>query len=105
LPEEFHRQGMTRTEVINSMEKQNVEKLPVWKMIMYSLGSMGWALGSFAITNLLIYFYMPPETGDAPVFPFISPAGDVSGKRSRHPAVCCGGAFPVHCRIPAADKI
>ena len=69
MPEEFHRQGMTRTEVTNSMEKQSVEKLPVWKMIMYSLGSMGWALGSFAITNLLVYFYMPPETGDAPVFP------------------------------------
>ncbi|MDC7225348.1 MAG: MFS transporter [Spirochaetales bacterium] len=34
-----------------------VEKLPFRKKIIYSLGQLGWSLGSFAVMNLLYYFY------------------------------------------------
>lgn len=37
-------------------------------LILYALGQLGWSLASFAVGNLLVYFYMPPEQG-APVFP------------------------------------
>jgi len=50
-------------------DKAQVEKLPFWKMLMYNLGATGWSMGSYAIANLLIYFYMPPESGGNPIFP------------------------------------
>jgi len=37
-------------------------------LILYALGQLGWSLASFAVGNLLVYFYMPPEQGGA-VFP------------------------------------
>lgn len=47
-----------------------VEKLPYWKKIMYALGQLGWSLTSFAVGNLLVYFYLPPETGESTFPPF-----------------------------------
>lgn len=43
----------------------NVQTLPFWKKIMYALGQLGWSLTSFAVGNLLVYFYLPPETGES----------------------------------------
>lgn len=43
----------------------NAQRLPFWKKIMYALGQLGWSLTSFAVGNLLVYFYLPPETGQA----------------------------------------
>jgi Na+/melibiose symporter-like transporter len=37
--------------------KQNIEKLPLSKKIIYALGQLGWSLGSFGVMNLLYYFY------------------------------------------------
>lgn len=44
------------------------EKLPFWKKIIYALGQLGWSLTSFAIANVLVYFYMPPEGVNFPEF-------------------------------------
>ncbi len=55
------------------------EKLPLWKKIMYALGQFGWALASYAPGNLLVYFYLPPETGAQPLFPSFIFQGAILG--------------------------
>lgn len=50
------------------MDNQIPQRLPLSKKIIFSLGQLGWALASFAPGNLLVYFYMPPET-QANMFP------------------------------------
>jgi len=41
-----------------------------WKIkIIYALGQLGWSLCAYAATNLITYFYLPPETADASIFP------------------------------------
>lgn len=52
------------------MEKNSVMQLPYWKKVMYALGQLGWSLTSFAVGNLLVYFYLPPEDGTASFPPF-----------------------------------
>jgi glycoside/pentoside/hexuronide:cation symporter, GPH family len=47
-------------------------------LILYALGQLGWSLASFAVGNLLVYFYMPPEQG-APIFPSFLYQGAVLG--------------------------
>ncbi len=39
-------------------------------MLLLSLGQFGWSLGSYALFNLLAYFYLPPEGAGFPVFIF-----------------------------------
>lgn len=39
------------------------EKLPLGKKIIYALGQLGWALTSYAPGMLLVYYYMPPQSG------------------------------------------
>lgn len=46
------------------------QPLPYWKKIMYALGQLGWSLTSFAVGNLLVYFYLPPETNQTSFPPF-----------------------------------
>jgi len=46
------------------------EKLPTWKLVIFAAGQMGWSLASFGVSNLIMYFYMPPEAANAQrVFP------------------------------------
>ena len=46
------------------------EKLPLGKLIIFALGQMGWSLASYGVSNLVMYFYMPPETAAAKrIFP------------------------------------
>ncbi len=46
------------------------EKLPLWKLIMFALGQLGWSLASYGVSNLVMYFYVPPETAHATrIFP------------------------------------
>lgn len=52
-----------------SMSAYKAETLPLWKKIMYALGQFGWSLGSFSVGNLLVYFYLPPESGQQAIFP------------------------------------
>jgi glycoside/pentoside/hexuronide:cation symporter, GPH family len=41
------------------------EKLPAWKLGIFALGQLGWSLASYGVSNLVMYFYMPPETAAA----------------------------------------
>jgi len=42
--------------------------------IMYALGQTGWALASFGVTQLLVFFYLPPDTGSKMFTTYIAPA-------------------------------
>lgn len=47
-------------------------------LLVYAAGQLGWSLASYSVANLLIYFYMPPETGTA-IFPTFIHQGAVVG--------------------------
>lgn len=51
---------------------------PLRVLVLYATGQLGWSLASYSVANLLIYFYMPPETGQA-VFPAFIHQGAVLG--------------------------
>jgi Na+/melibiose symporter-like transporter len=56
------------------------EKLPTWKLIIFALGQLGWSLASYGVSNLIMYFYMPPETAAATrIFPPFIYEGSVLG--------------------------
>ncbi len=46
-----------------------VERMPTWKMVVYTMGQFGWSLMA-ALAGLLTYFYIPPDTGEA-AFPVL----------------------------------
>lgn len=55
-------------------------KTPVFIKLMYALGQMGWSLAAYGIANLLIYYYMPPQTeNNTSVFPAYIYQGAVFG--------------------------
>ncbi len=47
-------------------------------LLLYASGQLGWSLAAYGVGNLLIYFYMPPETGKA-IFPSFIFQGAVLG--------------------------
>ncbi|MDX1911629.1 MAG: MFS transporter [Saprospiraceae bacterium] len=53
-------------------------RAPLRVLMLYAVGQLGWSLASFAVGNLLVYFYMPPEQG-APIFPSLIYQGAVMG--------------------------
>ena len=55
------------------------ERLPTSQLVIYAFGQFGWSLTSFAVFNLLIYFYLPPEDGGARLFPTFIYTGTVLG--------------------------
>ena len=61
------------------MSNSPVPKLPFWRLVMFALGQMGWSLTSFGVGSLIVYFYMPPETGQAALFPVFIFQGTVFG--------------------------
>lgn len=59
-------------------------------LILYSMGQLGWSLASFAVGNLLVYFYMPPEQG-TPIFPSLIYQSAVLGVLTLIGVVSAGG--------------
>lgn len=58
----------------------NKPKPPVFVLIMYALGQMGWSLAAYGVANLLIYYYMPPlNAQNEAVFPAYIYRGAVLG--------------------------
>lgn len=55
-----------------------MSQLPLTRKILFSLGQFGWSLASYAPGMLLVYFYMPPETGGE-IFPVRIYQGAVLG--------------------------
>lgn len=52
---------------------------PLSQLIIYALGQLGWSLASFGAANLLVYFYLPPETDGVAVFPAFIYQGAILG--------------------------
>jgi GPH family glycoside/pentoside/hexuronide:cation symporter len=63
---------------------------PLDVLILYATGQLGWSLASFAVGNLLVYFYMPPEQGE-PIFPPLIFQGAVLGLLTLIGIVSAGG--------------
>ena len=50
---------------------------PIGQLIIYALGQFGWALASFGVGNVLVYFYAPPEDASGATFPEFIPGGSL----------------------------
>ncbi len=58
----------------------SVQKPPIYILIIYAVGQMGWSIAGAGITNMLEYFYFPPETtGGHPLFPSYVYQGAIFG--------------------------
>ena len=60
----------------NLIEK---ERPSLRQIILFSFGQLGYSLASFSAINLLVFFYMPPETGGETIFPQYIYTGAVFG--------------------------
>jgi len=60
-------------------EKTMVLKLPKWKLVMFALGQLGWSLASWAVSNALSAFFLPPEGTGGSLFPVFIFQGAVMG--------------------------
>ena len=69
---------------------QNVEKLPFSKKIIYALGQLGWSLASFAVGNALVYFYLPPDTGEKTFPAFFNQGAILFGFDLYWSCICIG---------------
>lgn len=67
-------------------------KAPMRVLILYACGQLGWSLASFGVSNLLIYFYMPPESG-TPTFPAYIYQGAILGILTLIGIVSAAGRF------------
>jgi GPH family glycoside/pentoside/hexuronide:cation symporter len=56
-----------------------LQRPPLSQKIIFALGQLGWSLASFGAANLLVYFYMPPETEQAALFPTFIFQGAILG--------------------------
>jgi len=54
-------------------------KLSLRGKIVYAMAKFGWSLTSFAVINLVIYFYMPPEDSGTAIFPILIFQGSILG--------------------------
>jgi GPH family glycoside/pentoside/hexuronide:cation symporter len=45
------------------------KSLPGWKKLMYALGQLGWSLAVYGVSNLINFFYLPPESNGVQAFP------------------------------------
>jgi GPH family glycoside/pentoside/hexuronide:cation symporter len=53
--------------------------VPLSVIILYALGQAGWSLAVYGVSDLLNYFYLPPETSSTPLFPSFIYQGAVFG--------------------------
>lgn len=57
----------------------SAERPPLSQIIIYALGQLGWSLASFGAANLLVYFYLPPESETGALFPTFIYQGSILG--------------------------
>lgn len=53
--------------------------VPIRIILLYALGQAGWSLAVYGVSDLLNYFYLPPETDSSPMFPAYVYQGAVLG--------------------------
>lgn len=56
-----------------------IKRPPLSQLLIYALGQLGWSLASFGAANLLVYFYLPPESDGHSVFPAFIYQGAILG--------------------------
>jgi Na+/melibiose symporter-like transporter len=59
--------------------KLQVQKLPKFRLVMFALGQLGWSLASWAVSNALSAFFLPPESTGGSLFPVFIFQGTVMG--------------------------
>ncbi|MBI9106177.1 MAG: MFS transporter [Spirochaetales bacterium] len=64
---------------IKEIQKPAPPKLTILGKTVYALAKFGWSLTSFAVINLVIYFYMPPENSGTSIFPILIFQGSMLG--------------------------
>ena len=67
------------SELSQAQALRPVEKLPGWKLILFALGQLGWSLASWAVSNALSAFFLPPESTGGALFPVFIFQGAVLG--------------------------
>ena len=55
------------------------QRPPLSQITVYAIGQLGWSLATFGAANLLVYFYMPPETTEGANFPAYIYQGAILG--------------------------
>lgn len=65
--------------VQTAAEKATPLKLPFWKLVMFALGQLGWSLASWAVSNALSAFFLPPQSSGTSLFPVFIFQGAVMG--------------------------
>jgi GPH family glycoside/pentoside/hexuronide:cation symporter len=70
----------------------NENRLPLAQKIAFSIGQFGWSLISFGVSNLLVYFYFPPDDGKV-TFPNFIEAISVFGAFQLVGVISFGGRF------------
>lgn len=66
---------------------------PLSQIIIFALGQFGWSLASYGAINLLVYFYLPPETGESGLFPNFIYQGAILGVLTLLGLANSGGRF------------
>lgn len=79
------------------MEIQNATNtplpVPMRVILLYALGQAGWSLAVYGVSNLLNYFYLPPETNGTPLFPPFIFQGAILGIATVLGLISFGGRF------------
>ncbi len=72
---------------------QETEKVPLRVILLYALGQAGWSLAVYGVSNLLNYFYMPPEADNADISPPYIYQGAILGVVTLLGLISFGGRF------------
>ncbi len=67
------------TQKNNTAGTRIVHKLPFSKMVLFALGQLGWSLASWAVSNALSAFFLPPQSTGGSLFPVFIFQGAVMG--------------------------
>lgn len=60
-------------------QQETVSPVPLHIILLYALGQAGWSLAVYGVSDLLNYFYLPPETNSSPMFPSFIFQGAIAG--------------------------
>ena len=58
---------------------KSTTQVPLPQLLIYAVGQLGWSLATFGISNVLDYFYFPPEVDGTAFFPSFIYQGIIGG--------------------------
>ncbi len=68
-----------------------VQRPPFLQKLVFAFGQLGWSLAGFGVANLLVYFYLPPDTGGERIFPVYIYEGAILGIATAIGLISFGG--------------